>query len=355
MPDKYKLRAKMANETVEIPLAAQYDSKGNDIFEYYIAKKDAAKMILNPASDFVLPSGTFGYDEAGKTTKIGDGKTTWGELPLFVTKNPPSFAEDSWADIEKNWMFYNVGDEKTVQLTTGEEVVFQILGFQHDDLVSGGKANMTVGLKNGLATAYKMNNSNTNVGGWGSSIMRTETLVTIYNSLPAEVQAVIKPVIKKTSEGNTSSTIVTTEDKLFLFSAEEVFGTHKYSASSQYAFPGEGPQYEFYKNAPIPSPTSGTGNFSALTGDAGTFYTSDTSVASGYTNLFGESKSTSANAYYNYYNAKARGNSATTASTWWLRSPSYNETTYFCGVGDLGRLYDPTASSSNSLVFGFCI
>lgn len=78
-------------------------------------------------------------------------------------------------------------------------------------------------------------------------------------------------------------------------------------------------------------------------------------MASGYTNRFGESKSTSANYYYNYNNAKAKGDSATTASYWWLRSPYYGNSNYFCYVGSHGFSYYYHASNTIGVAFGFCI
>lgn len=53
--------------------------------------------------------------------------------------------------------YYSVGDEKTITLSTGEQVTFVILGFDHDDLSDGsGKAgvfpNMMVG---GLQVTYE--------------------------------------------------------------------------------------------------------------------------------------------------------------------------------------------------------
>lgn len=61
----------------------------------------------------------------------------------------------------------------------------------------------------------KMNNTNTNAGGWEASDMRTETMKEFVNSLPTEVQKVIGWVKKDNS----------TADKAFLLSYDEVFGS----------------------------------------------------------------------------------------------------------------------------------
>lgn len=252
---------------------------------------------------------------------------------------------------------FKVGDEKKITLSTGEEVTAVILGFNHDDLADGsGKAGITFGLKNALKTTYNMNSSSTNAGGWKDSAMRGR-MSTFKGYLPSDLQSAIRAVTKKTSAGSQSTAIDSTSDELFLFSHVEVFGTNKQSASSSsaYSVAGEGTQYELYKNARIPEPTSGSGSFSALSGSKGSFYTSNTSNASGYTNKFGESKSTTANYYYNYENAKGLGDDASSANSWWLRSPNASISNYFCYVSSYGNVYTYYANHSHGAVFGFCI
>ena len=133
------------------------------------------------STNYVLAEGEFGYDTTNKITKMGDGTTAWNALPAFSTTRF-TFTTAEWDDISRiaaagdAQKFFNVGDEKTVELSTGEVITLVILGFNHDDLTSGGKAPITIGMKNLLATRYAMNSSNTNAGGWDQSKMRTETM-----------------------------------------------------------------------------------------------------------------------------------------------------------------------------------
>ena len=136
---------------------------------------------------------------------------------------------------------------------------------------------------------------------------------------------------------------------------KEVFGTNYYNTTTAYSVNGEGEQYEYYKKYPIPTPNSGTGKFTALTGNTGTFYTSDTNVASGYIDRFGTSRSTTANRYYHYGNSKGLGNSATSANTWWLRSPYSSSSAFFCSVYSSGYAGSYSASIARGVAFGFCI
>lgn len=341
----YVLQGKtQSGSMVDIPLAATYDASGNEIAAYYAAKIEYQNMMAK--------------------LNTMDGKLD----TVLMLSTAKSFADTSWSDIAKlseagyAASVFKVGDEKQITLTTGETVTMVILGFDHDDLASGGKAGITLGTKNSLATSYAMNsasktydgNSGYNAGGWLNSDMRNTTMPLIKGYLPSEVQAVIKTVKKKTSKGTKLSTLLETEDDLFLFAQEEVMGTINYTTTGQNSFSGEGTQYEYFKNATIPKPTSGTGSFSTLSG-TGCFYTTDTSVASGYTNRFGESKSTTANYYYNYNNAKAKGDSATTASGWWLRSPYCGSSSNFCCVNSNGNSSNNIAYGTYGVAFGFCI
>lgn len=185
--------------------------------------------------------------------------------------------------------YWSVGDTKDVTLTSGETITLVILGFNHD---SG--AGITFGMQDCLNTTYLMNSSATNVGGWNSSVMRTSTMETLYSLLPPDLQSVIVAVPKLTSAGNTSTTITTTSDKLFLLSEIEVWGTTSYSAS------GEGTQYAYYANG-------------------------GTRVKS--------------------VNGSPNG--------WWLRSP-YSDYTYtFCNVDYNGNASINNAHYSSGVSFGF--
>ena len=212
-----------------------------------------------------------------------------------------SLNDTDWADIatcSKLGMaeqFFKVGDTKTVNIG-GTNYEVQIIGFNHDTKTSGGKAGITFQMVDCLATPYSMNSSNTNVGGWTSSVMRQTTLKTILSQLPSALQSVIQAVNKLTSAGNQSTTINTTSDKLFLLSEIEIFGTRSYSVA------GEGSQYEWYKA--------------------------------------GNSKIKYRNGSANY---------------WWGRSPNSGGTTYFCLVASSGNASHGGASSSNGVSFGFCV
>ena len=210
----------------------------------------------------VLAAGEIGYDTTNKITRIGDGVTAWDNLDTFVTKLKPTFANSDWATIAElsesgeASSTFSVGDEKTIELSTGEEVTLVILGFDHDDLSDGsGKAGMTIGTKNVPLTAYPMNDTGTNEGGWDESKMRTSTMAALLSQLPSDLQGVIKQVNKKATAGKLSTSITTSADKLWLPAVSEIYSATSIENSDKNdlpthvdAFKAEGTRYEYYEN-----------------------------------------------------------------------------------------------------------
>ena len=268
----------------------------------------------------VLASAEFGYDATNGVVKMGNGSTAWASLARLLDENDLSvinfkldqllaanallrLADCSPAVIEALSRSGNadkafaVGDEVDVTLTTGEIITLVILGFNHDNLTGGGKAGITFGMKGLLQTTYRMNATNTNVGGWTSSEMRTQTMQTLLSHMPTEWRNIIKPVDKLTSAGNQSTTINTTSDKLFLLSNVEVDGT------TSTTYKDEGVQYEYYK--------------------------------------------TSANRIKRYASGSSGG--------WWLRSPYATSATAFRRVYGDGSVGGNGASYTYGVAFGFCV
>lgn len=198
------------------------------------------------------------------------------------------------SDAGKTADYFNVGDTKNITLD-GVSYPVQIIGFNHDTLTSGGTASITFQLVDCLNTIYQMNDSNTNVGGWKSSAMRTR-MDTFFSQLPSDLQSVIKPVNKLVSIGNKTSTIETVSDKLFLLSEVEIFG------STTSSFAGEGSQYDWYK---------------------------------------------AGNTKVKKVNGSANG--------WLERSPSRGDTSTFCSVYSNGNANHDFAISSLGVSFAFCV
>ena len=194
----------------------------------------------------------------------------------------------------------SIGDQMTLVLN-GANYAFDIIGFNHDTLTTAsaygsntatGKAGITFQMHDVFATFYKMNNSETNNGGWKSSAMRTSTMATMNSYLPTAWRTVIKPVNKASGTGGmSSSSTEIVSDSCFLLSEIEIFG------STHYSYSGEGTQYAYYK----------------------------------------------------------AGNSKVKTNNWWERSPVYKSYQDFCRVTNTGYADRVSAINVGGVAFGFCV
>ena len=175
---------------------------------------------------------------------------------------PVSFAEDDWSTIVANvkagnLTAYNVGDKREISLD----------GFTNTEADSNGKYTIRIANTStpsecstegysqtacGFVIVFKdiiikheMNKTNTNVGGYPASLMYTYIQNDIYNALPEELKAVIIPTYVVSGHGSTSGeeNFITEQDKLYLLSGKEVYGSDSSDTSS-----GLTRQLDYYSN-----------------------------------------------------------------------------------------------------------
>lgn len=195
--------------------------------------------------------------------------------------------------------YWAVGDKRNISLN-GTDYEFVIMDFDHYDLAASingkTKAAVVIGMVDCYGALYQMNSSNTNSGGWTSSVMRQTTMNTMKGYLPTAIQNLAKQVKTKTSAGNKSTTINIDNDYCFLPSEIEVFGSTTLSVS------GEGTQLEYYKTSSNRIKKMGTSN-----------------------------------------------------CNWCLRSPYLNGTVGFCYVNNIGNSNTDSASGARGVSFCLCI
>ena len=162
----------------------------------------------------------------------------WNPAPTNITGTTKCYAlfkftgyiKDDWATINENALngtaetLYQIGGRKEIPITLsdGTETIadVELIAFNHDDLADGtGKASLTFFCKDLPNIQKNMNPSSSDVGGWESSEMRVFVNGELFNALPSELQAVIKPVSKIS---DSSKVLITTTDKLWLASFNEV-------------------------------------------------------------------------------------------------------------------------------------
>ena len=224
--------------------------------------KVKVEMIKTPITDSVSTSITATLI----ATPLEDAEATGGSSASKIAGDPESFSTDSWATIQKavqnnNTSAYNVGDTKSVTIN-GNNYMVRIANKtigehcgDNDTEYSQTACGFVVEFAD-IVEQRAMNSTSTNVGGWPATEMRTYLNGTFYNSLPSDLQAVIKSTRVISGHGSNDSTNFTTTDKLYLLSSEEVYGTD----DGQYHFfdtaYGTSHQLEYYSNNGVTYSTS---------------------------------------------------------------------------------------------------
>lgn len=252
---------------------------------------------------------------------------TWQQI---ATISQNGHAPDYWA----------VGDYKNVTLsgTVGIQSVSGtyrafILGFNHNSNREGNnKTHFMIGKNSsgtniafcdsqynntGSSTAFRMNTSNTNAGGWAQSYMRNTILGATSTSatsgrfmaaIPSDLRAVLKLCTKYTDNtgnaSNSSGNVTATTDYMWLCSEFEVQGNRTYANQYEQNYQQ---QYAYFS----------AGNNKIK------------------------------------YGAGSQGSS--TAVFWWLRSPSYDNNYIFCYVYTDGSANRYNAYISYGVAPCFCV
>ena len=198
-----------------------------------------------------------------------------------------------------NTWAYKITPGNTISVTsTAGTYTYAVMGFNNFALTNQnhyGGNHTTAGLTFGAVDSvekYRMNSSNTNSGGWGQCLMHTSTIPTLQNGIPATLAQVKVPYVNYNQ-----STILYSDDYLFLPAEKEVFGTRTESIAVE---ADALTQFAYYKNGGS------------------------------------KIKKVSGNAWW-----------------WWLRSARYNRDDSFCAVWKSGSAAynDPTNSLGASPCF----
>ena len=240
--------------------------------------------------------------EASLTSKSGvtytDGLPSDWNIMKEIAK-AISEASDSINANTTEPIYVNKGRTWAYKITPGDTInvnthTYAVMGFNNFALTNQnnyGGTHSTAGLTFGMVDCigeYKMNSSNTNSGGWGQCLMRTSTMPTLQSGMPDTLAQVKVPYV----DYNNQSTILYSDDYMFLPAEKEVFGIRKWSPTAE---EGALTQFAYYKNG-----GSKIKNFSG------------------------------------------------SKTVWWLRSVYYGANTFFCQVDSTGSGVSNASSASIS-------
>ena len=270
----------------------------------------------------------------------------YGYRNIVFTSGGNVLNNNTWSEIRavsdagQGANYWSIGDYKNITLsgTVGIQNVSGtyrafILGFNHNvDIEGNNRIHFMIGKNSsginiafcdsqynntGSSTAFRMNTSNTNAGGWAQSYMRNTILGATSTSatssrfmaaIPSDLRSVLKSCVKYTdntgNSSNTSSAVTATTDYMWSCSEFEVFGERTYA--NQYEQDRQ-EQYAYF--------SAGNNRIK--------------------------------------YGAGSQGSS--TAVYWWLRSPYYGNSASFCLVSTNGGAGYTGARSSFGVAPCFCV
>ena len=248
--------------------------------------------------------------------RIDGGTSNPGYFTDIADKNipaPNSFATDSWKTIIKavknnNISKYHVGDTRTIDMGTYGTHTLRIANTSTPSECSRtGFSQTACGFVLEFAdiiTTHNMNDTETNIGGWSSTSMRTFVNNDIYNAIPSEIKNAIIDTTVVSGHGPNDTANFTSTDKLYLLSLKEIYTD--YSATNDTAI-----------------------NLTR----ALDYYTSIGVTTSSYSGAI-----------------KKNG---TSAAWWWLRAAYSNITNFFLDVSTSGSWIGSGASASDGVAPAF--
>ena len=196
------------------------------------------------------------FKETNTNQNYNQGKKFSGVLGIEETSR---FTLDDWNTIVENvksgnTSMYKVGDTKEVNLgTTYGTHTLRIANTSTPSECSGtGFSQTACGFVLEFAdiiTTHKMNDTNTNVGGWPATTMRTFVNNDIYNAIPSEIKNAIISTTVVSGHGSTSGEEnFTSTDKLYLLSTAEVWAQGSSNTINNDTARDLTRQLDYYKN-----------------------------------------------------------------------------------------------------------
>ena len=196
------------------------------ISDMTIAKKISIESGITHKYTFTIT-----FKETNTDQNYNQGKKFNGVLGIEEYK-APDFATDSWSTIIANVKAgygseYSVGDTKEVDLGDYRTHTLRIANMSTpNECNTEGFSQTACGFVLEFAdiiTDHVMNDTDTNVGGWPATTMRTFVNNDIYNSLPPDLKNAIIDTIVVSGHGPEDTENFTSIDKLYLLSTAEVW------------------------------------------------------------------------------------------------------------------------------------
>ena len=226
--------------TSKVTTMSNMFNKATNLKTIYVSNKfntdkvtDSTKMFYS-CTNLVGGAGTkYNSSYVDKTYARIDGGTSNPGYFTDIADKPSTFPTDSWATIvasvkANNKRGYKVGDTKEIDLGTYGTHTLRIANTSTPSECSrAGFSQTACGFVLEFAdiiTTHNMNDTETNIGGWSSTSMRTFVNNDIYNAIPSEIKNAIIDTTVVSGHGSASGeTNFTSTDKLYLLVPKEIY------------------------------------------------------------------------------------------------------------------------------------
>ncbi len=193
------------------------------------------------------------FPDTGENQDSEKGKEIGGRVVVnYEQPTPTTFAEDSWSTIaavvkDGQLNAYSVGDEKEVVLSDGTSYTVRVANNTtptkcNDSNFSQTACGFVVEFVD-VVENRQMNSTNTNVGGWPATAMRTYANGEFFNKLPSDLQNIITKTKVVSGHGNADTVNHISTDKIYLLGAHEVWN-NKLSYDTEYDYTRQLDYYE---------------------------------------------------------------------------------------------------------------
>ena len=195
------------------------------------------------------------FIDNGYNQDYNKGATFNGKI-VVTAPETSTFATDTWEEIANNVKSgnaskYRVGSEKEVEIE-GKSYTVRVANNTTPAECSGTDFSQTacgfVVEFADIVELRQMNSTNTNVGGWEASEMRTYANGDFFNKLPSDLQNLIIDTKVISGHGSADTSNFTSTDKIYLLSVHEIYedGTESNLSENDMAW-NNTRQLDYYK------------------------------------------------------------------------------------------------------------
>ena len=263
--------------TSNVTNMAQMFNSSTNLKTIYVSNKFNTDKVTSSTNMFrgctnlVGGAGTkYNSSYVDKTYARIDGGTSNPGYFTDVASKPSQFSLDDWGTIVRNVKsgntnMYKIGDTKEVNLgsTYGTHTLRVANTSTPSECSTSGFSQTACGFVLEFAdiiAKHNMNDTNTNVGGWPATSMRTFVNNDIYNALPSEIRNAIIDTTVVSGHGSTSGeTNFTSTDKLYLLSTAEVWAQGSPNTIEYDTARDVTRQLDYYKNLGVTTTNNKSG------------------------------------------------------------------------------------------------